>query len=230
MAQVGSHFATAVSAAGFAKGELQVLFQSGPQRMIFGSSGPPITNYITLLEEGEDELQITEHPVEQGTTISDHAYKLPARLNVRIVFTPASQNEFTTPFGAIPFSGFFQPGSIFSYGSAAAYLSQIYNTFLTLQQQRSLLQVITGKRAYSNMLVRSIGVSTDERTENVLMLSVGFREILLAQTQAVQTPTSEDPSALANPQANQPAISQGTQQLQPGSLFQSSVSASVAGG
>ena len=49
-----------------------------PQRII-GS----IVAQVTIEEEHHDKLIITNHPVEQGAMISDHAYKMPAMLTIR---------------------------------------------------------------------------------------------------------------------------------------------------
>jgi hypothetical protein len=55
-----------------------------PNRSIGG-----ITGYITLVENATDKLTITKHPVQQGATITDHAYKEPSDLSVQII---AGQN------------------------------------------------------------------------------------------------------------------------------------------
>lgn len=35
----------------------------------------PITTHVTIEENHVDDLVITKHPVEQGATITDHAFK-----------------------------------------------------------------------------------------------------------------------------------------------------------
>ena len=61
------------------------IFLASPTRQIGG-----IMMDITIEEEGTDELTITEHPVEQGAAISDHAYKEPARLRIRAMCSNSS--------------------------------------------------------------------------------------------------------------------------------------------
>ena len=44
----------------------------------------PFTAQVTIEEVHMDELVITEHPVEQGASITDHAFKKPAELLLRL--------------------------------------------------------------------------------------------------------------------------------------------------
>lgn len=220
-----SGIATAASAVGFAKGELQSIFAQNPRSMIwplvqsdgqpvtnpFGGPGPQITltSYVTMTEEGRDELELTKHPVDTGSTISDHAYRLPSTLSVKLMWSPASANQF----GWVPFSGL---GTALTSlgGGVSSYLQNVYAQLITLQRSRGLATVATGKRTYTNMLPVLISVTTDEETENVLSVTINFEEVLRASTTlAQQAPINS--SAQANPQATTPSVSQGAQQLTP---------------
>lgn len=44
----------------------------------------PFTATITLEELAEDELEITHYPVQDGSAITDHAFKVPAALNITV--------------------------------------------------------------------------------------------------------------------------------------------------
>ncbi len=220
-----SGFATAVSAIGFAKGELQSIFAQNPRSMIWpmvqadgqpvttpaGGTGPQVklTAYVTMSEDGRDELELTKHPVDTGSVISDHAYRLPSTLSIKMMWSPASANQL----GWVPFSGL---GAALTSlgGGAASYLQNVYKQLITLQRSRGLATVATGKRTYQNMLPILIAVTTDEETENVLSVTVNFEEVLRASTTlAQQAPING--SAQANPQATTPPVSQGSQQLTP---------------
>jgi hypothetical protein len=141
--------------------------------------------------------------------ISDHAYKMPARLNMRIGWSAASAPGSGTlsAFGiTVPtFAGYWNVIS----GAGAAYLKQIYAELLGVQTSRALLSIYTGKRIYQNMLLQTIGTTTNEETENSLIITAAFREIILVKTQTVQLPMNQN--ALANPQSNAPT-QQGSQQ------------------
>jgi hypothetical protein len=53
-----------------------------------------------------------------------------------------------------------------------------------MQLERVPFDVVTGKRVYSNMLVRAIEVTTDKTSENVLNCTLTLREVIMSQTQS----------------------------------------------
>lgn len=146
-------------------------------------------------EEHEDELVITEHPVQVGATISDHAYKLPSRLGLEYGWAMGSpQNATRDP----------------------SFLNNIYKQLLGLMNSRILCEVNTGKRIYKNMLIQRIIENTNKETENVLLLRVSLQEIIMANTQSVPlTPAAVQ----ALPQKTAPTQNQGFASLLPGSTF-----------
>lgn len=112
---------------------------------------------IVLEEHHRDEVAVTQHPVEIGATITDHAFKLPAQLEMRVSYSDAET-----------FPGF----------SKAAYAA-----FLALQEARQPMVVSTGKRLYKNMLITGLVTGTDHKTENALLLAVRMQEINLVSVQ-----------------------------------------------
>ncbi|HBT0046083.1 TPA: hypothetical protein MA016_003814 [Klebsiella pneumoniae] len=68
---------------------------------------------------------------------------------------------------------------------------EVYAELLKMQQERQLLDVTTGKRLYTNMVIRSLDVTTDRHSENVLMATVTLREIITTQTQTVSVAAKE---------------------------------------
>lgn len=156
-----------------------------------------ITPDITIEESHQDQLVITEHPVEDGATISDHAYKLPAQVMVTYGWTPGGPTNASL---------------------ASDFLNTLYKKILALQTAVSLFQVFTGKRIYNNMLMQGVTLTTDKNTENALVVRMLCREIPLVQTRTVVV--SLDPTTQATPQSTQPIANQGTQTLQPASTFQ----------
>lgn len=142
---------------------------------------------VTMREDHEDELAITDNPVEQGASITDHSFKIPARLTVEVGYSNSSQNS----------------------GGDPNYVQDMYEQFLALQASREPFDVVTGKRIYSNMLITLLHTSTDEATENSMFLTVKMREIILVNTQTVSVP---NPTNMSNPSSNGPTQSNGSQQ------------------
>ena len=132
---------------------------------------------VTIEEQHVDRMRITEHPVEQGASITDHSYKEPARLVIRAGWSNSSPQALGNPF----------------------YIQTIYQSFLALQASRQTFDIITGKRAYTNMLIEVLMETTDKEHENAMMLVLECKEIIIATTQTVTVPPAAN---MANPQVN----------------------------
>lgn len=133
---------------------LQSVF--GKKRLIGG-----IEIQVIISEETTDTLTITRQPVQTGASITDHSYKEPVVLNMKVL----QQNNDLV-------SGFL---STFSGNG----LSAVYKEFLDLQSNRVPFDVITRKRVYKNMLLASIRQNTDKQTENILALDIQLQEVML---------------------------------------------------
>jgi len=144
---------------------------------------------VTIREDHEDELVVTENPVEQGADVTDNSFKAPARLTVDIGYSNSSAQSDGDP----------------------NYVQEQYANFLALQASRQPFDVITGKRMYSNMLITMLHTVTDKDTENALFLTVRMREIILVDTQTVSVPPTANMNAPGDTGATQ---NTGTQQTQ----------------
>lgn len=164
------------------------IYSSSPQRNIGG-----IIPDCTVEEEGTDELVVTKHPVEQGADISDHVYKNPARLTMRVKWSNASAAAVSDP----------------------NYVVSIYNQLLALQVSGQLFTVTTGKRQYSNMQMLTITQTTDEKTELSLEVVVTFEQLIIVTTQVNSVPPA---SLLALPSQNAAIENLGSQNLVPSTV------------
>lgn len=117
--------------------------------------------YMTIEETGQDESVITEHPVQYGAEVTDHAYNKPATLSMQIQFSDSE---------------------------TGVQLDEIYRRMLQLQNSRVPFEVVTGRRLYKDMLFKSISCTTDRYTDNVLSISVQLRQILTTQVEIVSVP------------------------------------------
>ena len=120
---------------------------------------------VVISEKHTDMLEITEHPVEVGAAVADHAYKKPSEVVMEVGFAGggalldfASNLTATSLLGLSP--------------------QQTYQELLGLQESRIPFDVVTGKRLYSNMLIRALEVTTDKTTENVLSAVLTLREVI----------------------------------------------------
>lgn len=119
----------------------------------------PFNATLTIEEIATDELEITQHPVQQGAAITDHAYLKPATVNVKIVFSDED-----------------------------APLAETYQKMRQLQASREPFDVVTGKRSYKNMLFKSLGQTNDLRTEFVLSVNATLQEVFITALEVVSVP------------------------------------------
>jgi len=180
---------------------------------------------VTIEEVHTDELEITDHPVESGAAISDHAFKHPAEVTIRMGWSNSSASSGGLSDAAVGAAAASLPivrevanlvqtaGMIQSIASGASpdQVNGIYATLLALQEERKLLVVYTGKRNYKDMLIRSIATMTDSKSEDALFITMTLRQVLIVSTRVVTLPSSKakDGKATGEP------VSSGTKTLKP---------------
>ncbi|WP_250512702.1 phage baseplate protein [Caballeronia sp. INDeC2] len=156
-----------------------------------GRSLAGIIPNVVLEESHTDELTITNHPVERGASITDHAFKNPSQVTVHY--------------------GFGQSGALLSALSGASDPKTVYQQLLDIQASRIPFDLVTGKRSYSNMLIATLSETTDLQSENVLIVTATMREILIVDTSVV---TLAPADAQASPEKTAGAENAGTKQAQ----------------
>lgn len=190
--------------------------QLGPTAVIIRPTRKfgPYTAQVTISEQHNDELEITQHPVEQGASITDHAFKRPAELTLTMGWSNSPggngssallnaglaagvlglQGANPTAIAAAGFGGAVG-GAIGATGAAIQGLisgnspGQVkdwYQKLLKMQQDRIPFDVLTGKRSYTNMLIKSLSVLTDRTTENSLIVTAHLQQIIMVSTRALQ--------------------------------------------
>lgn len=129
-------------------------------RMIGG-----IVAEVTIEEVERDELVITEHPVEQGAPIADHAFKRPSVVVIRAGWSMSGSFDMSADSG-------------------------VYRLLLQWQAALIPFDVITGKRSYSNMLMESLTVTTDQTSEFALMANITCRQVIIVSTETTKVTAS----------------------------------------
>ncbi|EOQ63895.1 hypothetical protein F935_01525 [Acinetobacter calcoaceticus ANC 3811] len=159
------------------------LLLSGRGRTIMGLFAD-----VTIEEKHKDEHNITEHPTEVGAPISDHAFSEPPELTMKVGWSESA--------GTL--NGFL--GNTILGGNTS--LSIVYQTLLQLKDRSVPLIISTGKRLYTNMLIKSLGCTTDRQTENVLMIDITFKKVLIVSTEtalvAIENQASPEATAAVN--------------------------------
>lgn len=149
---------------GFLPLPIASFFSLGTERSI-----DTITGYITISENTVDSLEITQQPVQQGASIADHSFKKPVSFSAQIQAKPGLGTALLDTFS----------------GDA---LSELYEKFLDLQDAREPFTITTPKRVYESMLFKTLSLTTDKRTENVLAISATFEEVILVSVTTTLVP------------------------------------------
>ncbi|MDR2167374.1 MAG: hypothetical protein LBE35_05945 [Clostridiales bacterium] len=126
---------------------------------------------------------MTDHPVEEGAAITDHAFMEPKAVSIEIGMSDACfsmiDGQFTQRFSR----------------SVSA-----YDVLERLQRERVPISIHTKLATYHNMLIENITASDDFKTRHGLKATVFFREIIVVQTDTVTLPnrTSTAPHTTGN--------------------------------
>lgn len=162
---------------------------------------------VVVEEVGLDELVITDHPVERGAPISDHAFKRPAELILKCGWS----NSASTTLGGFAVPGLSR-GLRSVLGGNGDRVSAVYAELLALQESREPFTISTGKREYKNMLMQSLALTTDQESEDALMVVARFREVNIVETKTTSVAPREQH---ASPQTTAPVEDRGAVQVEP---------------
>lgn len=151
---------------------------------------------VIIQEVHDDAVTITQHPVEYGAAVSDHAYREPSQVMMTIGWTPSS----LLINGVLSLSIF----------KGLQSLDEVYQQLLGIQRLREPFDLITGKRAYTNMLITALSVTTDKDTEKALVATVTMQEVLRARTMVIPA----EPEKQAEPSKTSTPANAGVKQPQ----------------
>lgn len=136
----------------------------------------------SLEEIHSDSLQVTEHPVELGAPITDHSFNRPSEVVIKAGW---SNSSFDALVGAV--TSFFASGEM----SQADYVADVYSQLLALKESRQPFDITTSRRQYTDMLMTSLAVSTDNKTGQILAVTATCRQVILVSTKATTLPPTD---------------------------------------
>lgn len=111
----------------------------------------------------EHSLTVTQHPVQTGANISDHAFVNPIRMTMQVGVSDAMAYRFGADYG----------------GDGKTKSVQAYRLLCKLQELRTPMQVVTRLNTYQNMLIESIDVSDDVSTLCALKATVNLVQVMV---------------------------------------------------
>lgn len=174
----------------------QVVGQLTNALFMSGRSIGGIIPDVTIEENHLDTLTITDHPVEKGAPISDHSFRNPPEITMRVAWSNSRSIANSIVTGSI------LKGTIDN-------VAELYRQLLDLQKSQEPFDLVTGKRTYKNMLIKSLAATTDKDSENALVATVILRQVNLVQ---IKTAALAPADAHASPQDTAAPSDLGTKQ------------------
>lgn len=169
----------------------------------------------SLTETHNKEVEVTDHPVEEGADITDHIRPVPESVDINGMVTNTPLVILASLRADSPLVGDATPIEDRA-GLAYAELQRIMD-------DGELVTVVTSLREYENMVLTSMSVPRDVGNGNVLNANLSLREIIIAETERVAAP---EPEATANKKSK----AKGKQTTGPASEAQSAKSGSILSG
>ena len=112
---------------------------------------------VTMREDHRYSSRVTNYPVEEGSTLSDHIINEPAEITLEGIVTDS-------------------PLSILSFFNRSV---DAFNQFVEIHEKRELVTVVTGLKIYPNMAITSLNVPRDLRTGQSLKFTIELQNVIL---------------------------------------------------
>ncbi|WP_350306274.1 phage baseplate protein [Photorhabdus viridis] len=154
---------------------------------------------VVISETHTDTSNITDHPVQQGATISDHAYDTPSEVTMSLGFAGGGSLLDVADTTKV-----FDISTGLSLGTNPR---EVYQQLLALKSSYKPFDVATGKRLYNNMLIQNMSVTTDQTSENVLSVTLTLREVMIVETSPNKTAPAEN---MKHSEDTAPVVNVGT--------------------
>ncbi|ACR28714.1 phage baseplate protein [Burkholderia glumae] len=166
--------------------------------------GVPISAVVE--EIYNDDIVITDHPVEKDTPINDHAYQMPRQVVMKCGWSNA---DYSALLGAASVS-FDSTGA--NTMATGTYVDAVYSKLLKLQADFQLLDVTTTRRKYKNVMIRGLTLVVDPKTSSSLMVTATLKQVNIVSTKATTLPPRANQ---ANPAATAETQSAGAKSATP---------------
>ena len=172
---------------------------------------PNFTVQVWLEEHHHDQVEITQHPVEFGAMITDHAFKHPAEVRLELGWSnsPTADSGLLSTLqgigvanspliaGASNAYNLFKGAQSLMNGAGISQVNSTYDTLLKIQEKMCTFTLQTGKRKYYNMVIKSMTTETDSKSANSMIVNLTCQQILLVNTKTVKLVASKQAPATA---------------------------------
>lgn len=164
----------------------------------------------TLNEIHSAQAEVTEHPVEQGSDISDHVRPKPVELKIEGVVsdTPLDSALLGIATRSLPPLGLAAQAasSITNLLAKSSFARGAFDTLRKLRDAGQPLTIFTPYRTYTSMVMTDLQVIRDTQGGEGMHFTAAFKQVLTVQSATVQVQL---------PQSAQGPLDMGTQSTTP---------------
>lgn len=143
---------------------LSVIFALRPNRRVAIGA---ITLDATVDEHHEFSNEITDHPIETGSFVTDHVYEQPRKVSIEGEVTNSPVQYF---------------GNIIGISDRKA---EAFDQLVALRDSRDIVTLVTGLKIYNDMAIESIVIPRNQRTGERLQFTATFKQIRKVSSQVV---------------------------------------------
>lgn len=132
-------------------------------------------------ETHQQEVDVTEHPVERGSPVSDHLRPKPIQITIEGVISD-------TPLAGTEFAGLSSVASIITGAAPSRRNSRSESALAALQDlvdKQELITIVTGLRSYEDMAITSVTVPRSPSNGASLRFSIQARQVRQVSLQTV---------------------------------------------
>lgn len=137
----------------------------------------------TMQETHSAASEVTEHPVEVGSDITDHIRPKPIEVRIDGIITnaPLQTDALSLALGASPLA----PGLALANAAALALIGKAeftkdaFNTLRRIRDNGVLVVLNTAYEAYENMAMTDLQIVRDQNTGDALHFTATFRQIVI---------------------------------------------------
>ena len=135
------------------------------------AGGDAIIPDVVISEMHSDQVTVTNHPVDTGADLSDHAIIQPTTVTCTFAWSDSSRAINSALDGSIL--------------QGLDTTKDVYEKLLALMRARQPLRLSTGKRAYENVIITALKTTSSVETESSAIIEITFQEVFMAQAQTV---------------------------------------------
>lgn len=167
------------------------LMFGAPVKVALGTSEPGVGLIEFDCSESEthiSENEITDHPVEDRSLITDHIRVLPDGFEIHGLVSDTPIVYLATVFGA-------SPVKVNPNASQIAFddrKEEAYTKLRELKNKGILIDAVTSLRTYRDVTIQSLSISRNAETGRVLDCTITLREIQKSSSLVLTAPTPTD--------------------------------------